>query len=103
MRILAMAALTVSAYGATYYVSGSGSDSNNGLSVGAPFRTIQAAANLTLPGDVQITVWDSSAETRYLRAGSMGASLNAPRGTPSRFMAGPLISRYPAFRSRATC
>jgi uncharacterized protein (TIGR03437 family) len=52
MRILAMAVLTVSAYGATYYVGGSGSDSNSGLSASAPFRTIQAAANLTQPGDV---------------------------------------------------
>jgi uncharacterized protein (TIGR03437 family) len=52
MRIVALAALAVSAYGATYYVSGSGSDSNNGLSESAPFRSIQAAANLTLPGDV---------------------------------------------------
>jgi uncharacterized protein (TIGR03437 family) len=52
MRMLAMAALTVSAYGATYYVGGTGSDSNSGLTASAPFRTIQAAANLTLPGDV---------------------------------------------------
>jgi uncharacterized protein (TIGR03437 family) len=52
MRILALAALTVSAHGATYYVSGTGSDSNSGLSESAPFLTIQAAANLTLPGDV---------------------------------------------------
>ncbi|MGA2737617.1 MAG: hypothetical protein ABSG65_09215 [Bryobacteraceae bacterium] len=52
MRILPLAALTVSAYGATYYVSGTGSDANGGLSETAPFQTIQAAANLTLPGDV---------------------------------------------------
>jgi uncharacterized protein (TIGR03437 family) len=52
MRIVALAALAVSCYGANYYVSGSGSDSNNGLSESAPFQTIQAAANLTLPGDV---------------------------------------------------
>ncbi|BAY17463.1 Parallel beta-helix repeat protein [Anabaenopsis circularis NIES-21] len=35
----------------TYYVSGSGSDTNNGLSTASPFRTIQKAANLTNPGD----------------------------------------------------
>jgi uncharacterized protein (TIGR03437 family) len=51
-RLLALAAFAVSAYAATYYVSGSGSDSNSGLIPSAPFRTIQAAANLTLPGDV---------------------------------------------------
>ena len=49
--ILAVVSLTVSAYSATYYVSGTGSDSNSGLSVTAPFQTIQAAANLTVPGD----------------------------------------------------
>jgi uncharacterized protein (TIGR03437 family) len=52
MRILALAAIAVSAYGATYYVSAAGSDSNNGLSETAPFQTIQAAANKTQPGDV---------------------------------------------------
>ncbi|MGL4608512.1 MAG: carbohydrate binding domain-containing protein [Trueperaceae bacterium] len=35
----------------TYYVSGSGSDSNNGTSQSTPFRTLQKAANLTNPGD----------------------------------------------------
>lgn len=52
MRILAIAAMSISAYGATYYVGGTGSDANTGLSVSAPFRTLQAAANLTQPGDV---------------------------------------------------
>jgi uncharacterized protein (TIGR03437 family) len=52
MRIIALAALAVSAYGATYYVSGTGSDSNSGLSQSAAFRTIQTAADKTLPGDV---------------------------------------------------
>lgn len=35
----------------TYYVSGAGSDSNNGLSPSSAFRTIQKAADLTKPGD----------------------------------------------------
>jgi uncharacterized protein (TIGR03437 family) len=52
MRMLAVVALTLSAYGTTYYVSGAGSDANNGLSEGAAFQTIQAAADKTLPGDV---------------------------------------------------
>jgi uncharacterized protein (TIGR03437 family) len=52
MRILILLALAVSAQGTTYYVSGSGSDSNSGLSESAAFQTIQAAANKTLPGDV---------------------------------------------------
>ena len=52
MRIVALVAVAVSGYGATYYVSGTGSDSNSGLSQSAAFRTIQPAAKLTLPGDV---------------------------------------------------
>jgi parallel beta-helix repeat protein len=35
----------------TYYVSGNGRDSSNGLSTKTAFRTIQKAADLTLPGD----------------------------------------------------
>lgn len=38
----------------TYYVSGTGKDSNNGLSRTTPFRTIQRAADLTNPGDTVI-------------------------------------------------
>ncbi len=44
-------ALHASASAATYYVSGSGSDDANGLSVKTPFRTLQHAADLTEPGD----------------------------------------------------
>jgi len=51
-RVLALTAITVSAFGSTYYVSGSGSDSNSGLSQSQAFLTIQTAANLTQPGDV---------------------------------------------------
>ncbi|MFN6561635.1 MAG: choice-of-anchor Q domain-containing protein [Nostoc sp. ChiSLP01] len=44
----------ISAIGAastTYYVSGSGSDKNSGLTPSSAFRTPQRAANLTKPGD----------------------------------------------------
>jgi hypothetical protein len=34
-----------------YYVSPTGSDTNNGISKTTPWKTIQKAANLTLPGD----------------------------------------------------
>jgi hypothetical protein len=37
--------------GRTYYVSGSGKDSNNGLSTNTAFRTLQKAANLVKAGD----------------------------------------------------
>ena len=38
--------------GKIYYVSNSGSDSNNGLSPSTPFATMQHAAGITNPGDV---------------------------------------------------
>jgi parallel beta-helix repeat protein len=34
-----------------YYVSGTGSDTNNGRNASSPFRNLQTAANLTNPGD----------------------------------------------------
>jgi hypothetical protein len=37
--------------GVTYYVSGSGSNTNNGFSPSSAFRTIQKAASMTKPGD----------------------------------------------------
>lgn len=56
------------AYGATtYYVSPSGNDSNNGL-IGAPFKTIQKAADIVNPGDTVIvkdgTYTESITQTR---------------------------------------
>lgn len=42
--------------GTTYYVSGEGDDSNDGLSETAPFRTLQRAANLTEPGDTVLVM-----------------------------------------------
>ncbi len=39
------------ASGNNYFVSPTGSDSNNGLSADKPFRSVQKASNLTLPGD----------------------------------------------------
>jgi len=45
------ASYTSPAAGVAYYVSGSGSDSNNGLSANTPFLTLQHAAGVTQPGD----------------------------------------------------
>jgi parallel beta-helix repeat protein len=48
---IALDGTTVWVEQATYYVSGNGKDTNNGLSTSSAFRTIQKAANLTKPGD----------------------------------------------------
>jgi hypothetical protein len=47
--------------GKIYYVSGTGSDSNNGLSEGGAFRTLQKAANLVQAGDT-VLVMDGNYE-----------------------------------------
>jgi hypothetical protein len=47
--IYCVAAMPASA--TTWYVAGTGNDSNAGTSVKAPFATLQHAANLTSPGD----------------------------------------------------
>ncbi len=52
LSCLLVLALHTSASAATYYVSGSGSDDSNGISQRTAFRTLQHAADLTLPGDV---------------------------------------------------
>ena len=44
------------ATGITYYVSGTGKDTNNGLTTGAAFRTLQRAADLTQPGDTVLVM-----------------------------------------------
>ncbi|MGN9811661.1 right-handed parallel beta-helix repeat-containing protein [Micromonospora sp. BQ11] len=65
----------------TFYVSGTGSDANNGLSPASPLRTIQRAANLTRPGDtVNImngTYGDTSTEgvVQITRSGSPGRAI----------------------------
>lgn len=52
LRLSAVLAFVVStAFAANYYVSPTGNDANDGLSTSTPKRSIQAAANLTNPGD----------------------------------------------------
>jgi len=43
---------SVSATSTTYYVSTTGSDSNNGTSLSTPFKTIQQAASVMVAGDI---------------------------------------------------
>jgi hypothetical protein len=55
-----------------YYVSASGSDSNNGTSLDAPFLTIRKAAGFTKPGD-----------TVYVTDGTYGPFLITRSGSAS--------------------
>ncbi len=52
--------------GTTYYVSGDGDDTNDGLTANAAFRTLQHAADLTQPGDL-VLVMDGT----YSKAGPL--------------------------------
>jgi hypothetical protein len=49
--LIAQVLLAARIAAATYYVSGTGSDRNNGLSAAAPLCHLQNAANRTRPGD----------------------------------------------------
>jgi parallel beta-helix repeat protein len=78
---LAAAALTA------YYVSGTGSDSNSGLSSATPFRTLQRAADLTNPGDI-VWIMDGT----YTNSAPDSTILNIARsGTAGNYI------RYRAF------
>ena len=65
------------AQGVTYYVSGRGNDRNDGLSQRGAFRTLQRAADLTLPGDTVLvmsgTYTKSAPSTNVLEIRRSGA------------------------------
>jgi hypothetical protein len=51
LAVLFTVALPTAAAAATWYVSGTGRDSNSGTTLQAPFAALQHAADLTSPGD----------------------------------------------------
>ncbi|MFN6513712.1 MAG: choice-of-anchor D domain-containing protein [Nostoc sp. CreGUA01] len=51
--------------GKIYYVSGTGSDSNNGLKEGSAFRTLQKAANLVQAGDTVYIMNGTYEQSKY--------------------------------------
>jgi parallel beta-helix repeat protein len=67
------------ATGKTYYVSGAGKDSNTGLSIGQALRTLQQAADRTVPGDtvfVMNGLYTSAANTDILSINNSGSPGN---------------------------
>ncbi|MCW5313282.1 right-handed parallel beta-helix repeat-containing protein [Nostoc sp. KVJ3] len=71
----------------TYYVSGTGSDNNSGLSSSSAFRTIQKAADLTNPGDTVLIM-----NGVYKNIGQAGSALYIKRsGTANAWI------RYKAY------
>ena len=62
--ILVITVISQRVEGTNYYVSGTGKDSNNGLTSSSPFLTIQKASNLTNPGDT-VFVMDGTYKNIY--------------------------------------
>ncbi|MEH1944857.1 MAG: choice-of-anchor D domain-containing protein [Nostoc sp.] len=67
--------------GKTYYVSGTGSDKNDGLKEGQAFRTLQAAANLVQAGDTVYVMNGTYEEKNYPTKAIL--SINKKHGTQS--------------------
>jgi len=81
---IAFAAVLFSAEGAAateYYVSASGSDSNNGT-LDAPFLTIQKAAGLTNPGDIVYVTNGTYGPLSITRSGSASGGYIAYQAYP---------------------
>jgi parallel beta-helix repeat protein len=62
---LIMALVSIPMFATNYYVSGSGSDSNNGLTTSTAFETLQYASDLTLPGDTVFIMNGTYTNTYY--------------------------------------
>lgn len=73
---------------ANYFVSGTGNDSNTGTAATAPFRTIQRAADKTMPGDVVMVMSGT-----YVNASPSGYVVHITRsgqaGAPITYRAYP--------------
>ncbi|MBC1237734.1 hypothetical protein [Nostoc sp. 2RC] len=67
--------------GKTYYVSGTGNDSNDGLKEGSAFRTLQKAANLVQAGDTVYVMNGTYEQTRSAVSPVLG--INQKHGTAS--------------------
>jgi parallel beta-helix repeat protein len=73
--------------GKTFYVSGEGNDSNNGLSKNNPFRTLQKAADLTQPGDTVLVMNGTYTKTLEDKQSEDNSVLRITRsGTAKRYI-----------------
>lgn len=73
--------------GKTYYVSGEGNDSNNGLSKDKAFRTLQKAADLTNPGDTVLVMNGTYTKTLEDKQSENNSVVRITRsGTANRYI-----------------
>jgi parallel beta-helix repeat protein len=90
-RILAFLLITLQAGAATYYVSPSGNNSNNGLSAGTAWLTLQHASNTVAAGDSVIVMpgnytgfyhtTSGTSSQRIVFFAQPGVLINAPNAT----------------------
>ncbi|MFI7239040.1 choice-of-anchor Q domain-containing protein [Streptomyces cyaneofuscatus] len=88
LGLLVMAAGPAHAAGRTYFVSPSGNDSNPGTSVGAPFRTIQKAADSAGPGDT-VSIMNGTYSERSKGSNVLTVKRSGRAGAPITFTAHP--------------
>jgi hypothetical protein len=81
-------AFTPLAYGATYYVAPSGLDGNAGTSA-FPWKTIQRAANVTIPGDTIIVLPGVYVESVNIRRSGTAAQRITYQAMPGAIMESP--------------
>jgi hypothetical protein len=80
---------TREAMAATYYVSPTGSNQNDGLSIEKPFATIQRAANLTNPGDTVYVMDGTYTNTTRGYVALVKITRSGEPGKPIRYLAYP--------------
>ena len=81
LLLVAVLAISSAAFGATYYVATTGSDSNPGSSA-QPWRTIQYAVDHTVAGDTILVRAGSYAGARLENSGAAGAPKTLTVETP---------------------
>ncbi|MFJ3439050.1 DUF1565 domain-containing protein [Streptomyces cyaneofuscatus] len=88
LGLVTMGAGTAQAAGRTYFVSPSGNDSNPGTSAGAPFRTIQKAADSAGPGDT-VSIMNGTYSERSKGSNVLTIKRSGRPGAPITFSAHP--------------
>ncbi|TXS50086.1 right-handed parallel beta-helix repeat-containing protein [Streptomyces sp. t39] len=88
LALLTTGAGTAHAAGRTYFVSPSGDDSNPGTSTGAPFRTLQKAADSAGPGDT-VSIMNGTYSERSKGSNVLTVKRSGRPGAPITFTAHP--------------
>ncbi|MEK9523358.1 right-handed parallel beta-helix repeat-containing protein [Streptomyces sp. NPDC087908] len=88
LGVVTVGAGTAHAAGRTYFVSPEGSDGNPGTSVGAPFRTLQKAADSAGPGDT-VSIMSGTYSERSAGSNVLTIKRSGRPGAPITFTAHP--------------